>query len=257
LLTLTFLPWIPVQYQQRLVRQTKAASQEHARLAALEERRRIARDVHDVLAHTLTILMVHVNSARVQVHDDPEGTAEILDEVAVYGRRCLADIRRTLGLLSENPLERGAKPGDAPCELGELVESYRKAGIDIDLDVDLAKAGAESLAKITTTLWSVTYRIVQESVANAAKHGAGSGIVVVIAIDDDGIRIECRNEVATKKVLELPSGGNGIDGMRERALSVGGTFRAGLDDATWVVRADLPIRASDTARRPARLGRAS
>src|SRR4029079_15142458 len=88
--------------QHLLVLRTRQARDAHSQLAALEERRRIARDVHDVLAHTLTILMVHVNSARLLVHDDPGATSEVLDEVATYGRRCLEEIRRTVGLLSEN-----------------------------------------------------------------------------------------------------------------------------------------------------------
>src|SRR4029079_10102868 len=107
--------------QHLLVLRHRQARDEHAQLAALEERRAIARDVHDVLSHTLTILMVHVNSARLSVVDDPEGTAELLDEVAGYGREALTEIRRTVGLLSGPTNSERAVGG--PIEAADAIES--------------------------------------------------------------------------------------------------------------------------------------
>jgi signal transduction histidine kinase len=245
--------------QLRLVWRTRLARDEHAQLAALEERRRIARDVHDVLAHTLTILMVHLNSARLSVRDDPEGTAELLDEVAVYGRNCLEEIRSTVGLLS-SPVERDrtSSPIEAARSIEDLVASHRKAGAEIDLGLDIRMEHLALLAEAPGAMWHAGYRIVQESLANAVRHAPGAPIEVRVGIDDRGLHIECSNQVREGVVrLELPSGGNGIRGMVERAAAIGGTFEAGMGDSAWVVRAELPLRTPATEREPETLGWAS
>jgi signal transduction histidine kinase len=244
---------------------TNEASEEHAKLAALEERRTIARDVHDVLSHTLTILMVHVNSARLTVRDDPEGTAVLLDEVAGYGREALVEIRKTVGLLSgPNGSERAVGgPIEAADAIENLVASYRGAGAEIDLRLEVDMADMGLLAQAPPALWKSGYRIVQESLANAVKHAPGSPVDVHIGVHDTDVHVEVSNDVRSGVVmLELPSGGNGVPGMRERALALGGTFSAGLESSRWVVRANMPVweggskdRRSDLAN--TKLGRAS
>ncbi len=251
---------IALQRQSMLVQRTREASDEHAQVAALEERRRIARDVHDVLAHTLTILMVHLNSARLAVIDDPEGTAELLDEVAAYGRTALDEIRSTVGLLSEKPISAG--PIEAGRAIEDLVESYRSAGVDVELKLDLQLAHVGLLAQAPPAMWKAGYRIVQESLANAAKPASGSHIALWIGIDDSGLHMTCTNALpggAGVVRLELPKGGNGIVGMRERVEHMGGKFSAGVEGTSWVVRAEVPlaILADANTRRPATLGRAS
>jgi signal transduction histidine kinase len=256
--------------QHLLVLQSNAAREEHAQLAALEERRAIARDVHDVLSHTLTILMVHVNSARLSVRDDPEGTAELLDEVAGYGREALVEIRKTVGLLSgPNQSERAiGGPIEAADAIEELIGTYRGAGADIDLRLEVDMASMGLLSQAPAELWKAGYRIVQESTANAVKHAPGSPIVVHIGVDDSGLSIEVSNDVRPGVVmLELPSGGNGVSGMRERALALGGTFAAGPESSRWVVRAKMPVWEGESEDRrnelagthlaPTKLGRAS
>lgn len=255
--------------QHLLVLQSNAAREEHAQLAALEERRAIARDVHDVLSHTLTILMVHVNSARLSVRDDPEGTAELLDEVAGYGREALVEIRKTVGLLSGPAQSDRAVGGpiEAADAIEKLVATYRGAGADIDLRLEVGMAYMGLLSQAPADLWKAGYRIVQESIANAVKHAPGSPIVVHIGVDDAGLYVEVSNDIRPGVVvLELPSGGNGVSGMRERALALGGTFTAGLQSSRWVVRANMPVwegesegRHSEAARKLAQteLGRAS
>ena len=254
---------IALQRQTLLVQRTLEASAEHAQVAALEERRRIARDVHDVLAHTLTILMVHLNSARLGIVDDPEGTAELLDEVAAYGREALDEIRRTVGLLSEKPVRFTAGPLEAAKAIEELVESYRSAGVDVDLKLDVELAHIGLLAQAPKAMFDTGYRIVQESLANAAKHAPDTRITLGIGLDDSGLRMTCANALRGDSGvvrLDLPKGGNGVGGMRERVESMGGSFSAGLEGTSWVVRAEVPlsvILADANTRRPATLGRAS
>jgi signal transduction histidine kinase len=232
--------------QRMLVARSREASSEHARLAALEERRRIARDVHDVLAHTLTILMVHLNSARLQVREDPEGTAEI---------------RKTVGLLSEPPAANVVVgPIETAHAIEDLVATYRKAGVNVELQLDVEMAHMGLLAEAPNEVWESGYRIVQESLANAVKHAPSAAVLVWIGVDDTGLHMKCSNPLAPGVVrLELPSGGNGLTGMCERVKSVGGVFSAGLDDEkVWVVQADLPLKNAGAESRSAQtLGRAS
>ncbi|HET9730177.1 MAG TPA: histidine kinase [Acidimicrobiia bacterium] len=245
--------------QRLLIWRTREAGVEHARVAALDERRRIARDVHDVLAHTLTILMVHLNSARLQVLEDPEGTAEVLDEVARYGRSCLEEIRRTVGLLSEPSVEQAAGPIEAANAIESLVASYRNAGLDVDLRLDVEMAHMGKLASADPAIWAAGYRIVQESLANSTKHAHGARAEVWIGVDDAGLHLRCTNAFVPGVVaLEIPNGGNGIIGMRERAVALGGELDAGLVGQQWIVRADLPLNILEAeASTQTSLGRAS
>lgn len=246
------------QRQNMLMYQIKESSAEHAQLAALEERRRIARDVHDVLAHTLTILMVHLNSARLSVIDDPEGTAEILDEVSAQGRKALDEIRRTVGLLSERSSPQPAGPVEWAAAIEDLVASYRNAGIDVELRLDVEMAQLKLLSQVSPSLGKVGYRIVQESLANATKHAPGARIHVRIFVDDDGLHLRCANAVRPGVVmLELPRGGNGVTGMEERVAAVGGRFSAGVENGEWLVRADLPFAEAAPQRAAESVGRAS
>ena len=243
--------------QQLLLERTRLASRETAQLAALEERRRIARDVHDVLAHTLTILMVHVNSARLLVLDDADATSEVLDEVATYGRRCLEEIRRTVGLLSEAPrtIDVSGPIGSAEA-IQELVASYRSAGIDIDLRLDVVPQMG-LLGRVPSGVWNTHYRIAQECLANAVKHSSGAPVDLLISVDDAGLRVTCANPVGDAVVLALPKGGNGIAAMRERVEQFGGSFSAGLEVKRWVVRAEIPLTAVVACTRRDSLGWAS
>ena len=246
--------------QLLLVLRTREARDEHAQLAALEERRAIARDVHDVLSHSLTILMVHVNSARLSVRDDPEGTAELLDEISGYGREALTEIRKTVGLLSgpTNSERAVGGPIEAADAIESLVATYRGAGVDVDLRLEVDMACMALLSQAPAELWKNGYRVVQESLANAAKHAPGAEVSLHIGVDDLGLHVEVSNDVrAGGVVLELPSGGTGISGMRERVLALGGTFMAGLESSRWVVRADMPVWEGESDDRHNELGRAS
>jgi signal transduction histidine kinase len=250
---------VAVKHQQALVRRTKQASKEHAQLAAVEERRRIARDVHDVLAHTLTILMVHLNSARLLVQEDADATAEVLDEVAAYGRRCLEEIRRTVGLLSSqaSAADYASGPVESAEAIQELVESYRSAGLSIDLRLEVGMEHMNRLAQTPPEIWHVGYRIAQECLANAAKHAPGAPIELCFRVRDDALHVTCTNSFEPGVMLELPRGGNGLTGMQERVEGVGGTFSAELQERRWVVDADVPLSGTETKIEHTQLGRAS
>jgi signal transduction histidine kinase len=200
--------------------------------------------------------MVHVNSARLSVREDPEETAELLDEVAGYGREALVEIRKTVGLLSGPTNSDGAVGGpiEAADAIEKLVATYRGAGADIDLRLEVDMAYMGLLAQAPAALWKAGYRIVQESLANAVKHAPGSPIIVHIGVDDAGLYVEVSNDIEPGVVmLELPSGGNGVSGMRERALALGGKFSAGLKASRWVVRASMPVWEGESGDRQGEL----
>jgi len=249
------------RYQRLFIARSRQAREEHAQLAAMEERRGIARDVHDVLAHTLTILMVQLNSARLTLQDDPEAAGEILDQVSQHGRHCLVEIRKTVGLLSEPTRTPGdGGPIDGARGIEELVASYRNAGVEIDLRLDVGMAHLGRLATAPNEVWKAGYRIVQEALANATKHAPGSPVNVWIGVDDAGLHMTLSNLLRPGVVvLELPSGGHGVRGMRERVAAVGGEFSAGPEANMWVVRAELPLvkRPANADQPTATLGRAS
>jgi signal transduction histidine kinase len=244
--------------QRLLVVRAQETAAERAALAAVEERRRIARDIHDTLAHSLTVMMVHLNSARLQLADDPDGVAEALDELAALGRASLDEARRSVGLQSRGPVAEPVDPTTAAAAVEELVGSFRRAGVAIDLRTDVAMEHVGLLADAPTTLWGTAYRVIQESVANAAKHAPGTTIDIGIDIDDSGVHVEVVNPFAERVVaLDVPGGGHGIRGMRERVALLRGEITAGVEHGRWVVRAVLPLSAAVEVRRsPARRSRA-
>jgi len=204
---------------------------------------------------------VQLNSARLTLQDDPEAAGEILDQVSQHGRHCLVEIRKTVGLLSEPTRTPGdGGPIDGARGIEELVASYRNAGVEVDLRLDVGMAHLGRLATAPNEVWKAGYRIVQEALANATKHAPGSPVNVWIGVDDAGLHMTLSNLLRPGVVvLELPSGGHGVRGMRERVAAVGGEFSAGPEANMWVVRAELPLvkRPANADQPTATLGRAS
>ncbi len=210
-------------------------------LAVAEERTRIARELHDVVAHSLTVMVALADGARAASPADPEGAARALDALTETGRSALADMRRVLGVLRE--------PGDAaPLEpepdvsLDELVERFRAAG----LPVRLVRSGA--LDELPTAVRRAQWRIVQESLTNVLRHAPASPLVLVElgrVTDAAGARVEVRvtnqAEPLAREAGAASGTGRGIIGMRERAGALGGTIEAGPHERGWQVRAALPL----------------
>ena len=218
--------------------------EQQSALAVAEERTRIARELHDVVAHSLTVMVALADGARAAAPKDPEGAQRALDALTETGRSALADMRRVLGVLRD--------PGDdAPLEpepdvgLDELVERFRAVG----LPVRLVRSGA--LEELPVAVRRSMWRIVQESLTNVLRHAPGSPLVLVElahVADARGERVELAitNEAAPALVERSSEGsGRGILGMRERAASLGGSVEAGAHERGWQVRAVLPIGPAD------------
>jgi signal transduction histidine kinase len=225
-----------VAQQSRLrVLQMEATQALLAQQAATEERQRIAREVHDVIAHSLSVAMLHLTAARLAVNrQDMGAAAEALEEAERAGRQSLKEIRATMGLL------RGSGPGsdgtDAPqptaADVVELVADYRMAGLEVELQAD------GDLSGIPGPVGLAAYRIVQESLANVAKHTPGAAASVALL---NGVELAVRVDSRGGTPQPSRGGGAGIAGMRERVEALGGEFQAGPTGDGWTVVARLPL----------------
>lgn len=213
---------------------------QEAELAANGERTRIAREMHDIIAHTLTVVIAQADGGRYAAADDPEAAARVLETIAENGRQALADMRSLLGVLREDgPREIRAVPGIA--DLPELVAAVSTGG----LPVTLTSVGPERVVSVGCGL--TAYRIVQESLTNVLKH-AGIGVRADIELrwEVDELQITVSDDGRVDQVDEMdarpPAGGKGVLGMRERAELHGGSLHAGPHPARpgYRVHAVLP-----------------
>jgi signal transduction histidine kinase len=229
-----FLTGFLLRRQQLTLMELRDAQAALAGEAARRERQRIAREVHDVVAHTLTVTLMHVSAARRALERDPAGAGEALEEAELLGRRSLADIRRTVGLLraeDEGP-DRHALP-DAT-DLPSLISSYEAAGTPVSV-----RTGG-GLDDLPPAVGLTVYRLVQEALSNAAGHAPGAPVDLRLEVRRHEVRIEVSNPVGRDGAAPR-AGGLGLVGMRERVALLGGRLDAGARDGTWTVRARLPL----------------
>jgi len=205
-----------------------------AEKAAADERSRIAREVHDVIAHSLSVTMLHVSAARMSLEKGrPADALEALKEAETQGRSSLTDIRRTVGLLG--PEESGAAPPmPGVPDLPRLVTDFRNAGLDATLAFDACLDDLPPAAGLNI------YRIVQESLTNASKHAPGSQVSVSLRVDTDEIRLRVHNtRVNGTAPADTSGSGMGLTGMAERAALLGGRMRTDDTDG-WTVTVVAP-----------------
>src|ERR671930_42132 len=212
--------------------------EEEAQRRAEQERLRIARDLHDIVAHTLTTINVQAGVAAHLAEREPGRAASAFTAIEAASHDALDELRAVLGVLRE------PGSGDAPLEptpsldgLGSLVDRFREAGGDIELEVD-----GESPERIPEAVQLAAFRIVQESLTNAARHAPGAAARVRLAYDHDRLRVEIENSSGQERNGNGRGDGVGIAGMRERATALGGTPDAGPCPDGFKVTAELPYR---------------
>lgn len=226
--------WV-VRRQHQLTVELAEAQQALAATAAAEERARVAREVHDVIAHSLTVTLLHVSAARLAVQDRPDDAATALAEAERLGRRSLADVRRAVGLLGP-AADGGAPPLPSATDIPALVAEYRAAGVQADLDM----TGDPELLSAATSLH--LYRIAEESLANAARHAPGARVHVVLNIDPYRGRLGIFNGPATSAPAAATRGAAlGLIGVRERAELIGASLTVGPSGRGWRVEIDVPL----------------
>jgi signal transduction histidine kinase len=234
----TFLGGLLIRHQLSLVAQLRAAQAGLASKARAEERNRISRDLHDVIAHSLTVTLLHVMSARLAVEHDPADAARALAEAERLGRESLAEVRQVVGVLREDGNGDKGETGPLPGAPGVpvLVERFRSAGADISLSVD-GDTGC-----LPATVGLAVYRILQEALTNVIKHAPGARTTVRITVS-------AREVSLTVDSLGAPGTGtgHGVVSMRERAESLAGSCEAGPSGAGWLVRASFPLAGPEAA----------
>ena len=211
-----------------------------------EERLRIARDVHDVVAHAMVAINVQAGvGAHLLDKDRDRAHAALLDIKRVSGE-ALTDLRATLGTLrtSEEPEDAPVHPTLSMRQLGDLGSSLRASGVTLDLDI------APDVATLPSSVDATGYRIIQEALTNVLRHSSTTQAAVTVRRNTDHVVINVDNSAAgglgRAGRAEQPSNGSGLGlrGMRERAQAAGGTLEAGpRPDGGWRVRATIPVAA--------------
>ncbi|HZV72140.1 MAG TPA: histidine kinase [Conexibacter sp.] len=217
----------------------RAARLEHERdqqgqIAAAAERARIAREMHDIVAHNLSVMTALADGAAYAVRSDPEQASRAMDLSAQTGRQALADMRRLLGVLREdNDAERTPQPGTE--DVPELLAQVRAAGLPVTLAVEGAHDALPPAAQLTL------FRLIQEALTNSLKH-AGPGATAAIALRYDADVVELDVSDTGRGAVSPNPGGQGLSGMRERAAVYAGVVEAGpRPEGGWRVRARLNV----------------
>jgi signal transduction histidine kinase len=228
--TLAVAAGLLVRRERDLVVRLREAQAGLAERARAEERNRIARELHDVIAHTLTVSLLHVTSARLAVEHGLDDAARSLAEAERLGRESLNEVRMAVGMLHQDGDAGGTAPLPGAGDVPALIERFRSAGADATFAVD----GDPGRLPATTGL--ALYRILQEALTNAIKHASGSHTAVHLAVDADEARLAVDTSAA-------PGTGTGLGvlNMRERAESLGGTCAAGPGGRGWLVLAAFPL----------------
>ncbi|GAB4585729.1 sensor histidine kinase [Nocardia sp. IFM 10818] len=211
--------------------QEQAMARQRERNAVLEERTRIARELHDVVAHHMSVIALQAEAAPLRDPESAPQTFAAIRESAVIG---LADMRRILGVLRS--ADTGTAPAPTLADIGGMVELVRGTGTHIDLDVEGDLSAAPPGVGLSA------YRIAQEALSNAVRHAPGAPVHARITLDDSQIRVDIDNPL-TGPALTAGRGGHGLTGMRERAAAFGGACTAGpTGDGRFVVSVTLPLR---------------
>jgi signal transduction histidine kinase len=201
--------------------------------AAEQERVRIARDMHDVVAHSLAVVIAQADGARYAAAADPEATNRALTTISTTARAALADVRLLLTQLRHS---EGAGPQPTLADVEALYAQVRAAGVELSVEVDpMPPADPPASAQLAV------YRILQEALTNALRHGGGAPVAVRLAWHEGEVELVVRNPVAG--AADAAGQGHGLIGMRERAQLAGGRLDAGAEGDGWVVRAVLPMDA--------------
>jgi signal transduction histidine kinase len=217
-----------VRLRQQRAAELRREQAAEARRIVIEERTRIARELHDVVAHRVSLMTVQAGAAKAVAAQDPEGALRAMSAVEEAGRQALDELRHLLGILRPETDRDGLGPQPGLADLPRLVEQTRGAGMDVSLATDGVAAGLPARVDL------FAYRIVQEALTNVLKHaGPGARATVRLGTDPQGIIVEVLDDGRDAAGLPGPdpddagARGHGIVGMRERARLLGGTLAAG------------------------------
>lgn len=228
--------------------QLSRARDQQAQIAAAEERARIAREMHDIIAHSLTVIVTLANGADAAVEQSPQKARLAMQSVRDVGRESLADVRRLLGVLRDDARgeddksdQRNPQPGNA--DLAGLVDGFRTAGMPVALTL---KGAGPTSAGLQLTV----HRIVQECLTNVLRYaGSPTNVSVLVSSDDRAVEITVTDDGRSERVPQQQGSGQGLIGMRERVAIYQGTLEAGpRPHGGWRVHARLFTDGKDEER---------
>jgi len=237
-LFLFFLVWYigrRVRFRGERAAQLEREQAAEARRVIADERTRIARELHDVVAHRVSLMTVQAGAAKTVAADDLEGALRAMEAVEQAGRQALDELRHLLGVLRPEADVEGLGPQPGLADVPRLVDQFGEAGLDVSLTMNGARTDLPARVDLST------YRIIQEALTNVLKHAGPSARTEV--------RVSTENHAVIIEVLDnghgatiLPGSGHGIGGMRERATLLGGSLDAGpRPGGGFQVVANLPI----------------
>jgi len=206
-----------------------------AQIATAAERARIARELHDVIAHNVSVMVVQADGASYALRRDPERAGQALAAISRTGRQALAEMRRLLGVLRSDDERAGLAPQPGLDQLRELLDQAREAGMSVSFTLEGPARPLPEGAELAA------YRVVQESLTNTRKHGGlAAAAAVTLRYEPDGLLLQVTDDgLGAAAAAEGP--GHGLTGMRERIELYGGTVRAGpLPGGGYQVTARLP-----------------
>lgn len=223
-------------FRERALRAERDAQRERL-LAIAEERSRIARDLHDSAGHAISLIAVRAGAARLRHHRTPDRSLQALEAIETVARQTAGDIDQLVGTLRRDGSAGGAVEAPAGlASLDTLIVHHVAAGLDVALD----RSGVPRL--LGTAADQAAYRILQEALTNAARHGAGNARVS-LAFGDAAVELTVTNPVYAGGESR-PGGGHGLIGMRERVALLDGSLDAERVNGTFRVRARLPYRST-------------
>ena len=201
------------------------------------ERARIARELHDLVTHSVSVMVLQTGAARQIMSKDEPRSRELLESVEASGRSALEELRRLLGLLSDGEGAAPLSPQPGVAEIPVLVEHVRQAGVDVELCVEGQERDVPGGVSVTA------YRIVQEALTNVLKHAGGAPARVMIRWADRALELDIVDEGPARDAVDgSAKSGRGIAGMRERAAMYGGTLDAGPGrERGYTVRGRIPL----------------
>jgi signal transduction histidine kinase len=216
-------------------RELEEEREAHAALSVRYERARIAAELHDIVAHAISVMVIQATAGQRLAAHDPEATAETFDAIADAARQAEQDMGRLVSLLGD---ERAIAPAPDLALVEELVTRAAGSGLDVSLRLEGEREGWPA------PLTEAAYRVVQEGLTNSLRYAAGAPVSVVVRGGPQALTVEVANGAAAGETAFAGFGtGRGLQGLRERVGACGGTVEAGpAPNGGWLLRAQLPRR---------------
>jgi signal transduction histidine kinase len=233
------------EWLEERARRAEAERDTRARIAVAAERARIAREMHDVIAHNVSVIVVQADGAAYAFDHDPARARQAVDAISRTGRQALAEMRRLLGVLRDGDEDTEMAPQPSLAQISELLTQARLAGLPVSLTIEGAPRPLDGGRELAA------YRIVQEALTNTRKHGGlGADAAVLLHYAEDGLLVRVTDTGLAPAAGDGPGHGDtghGLTGMRERVQLYGGTLRAGpLPGGGYEVTATLPALTRET-----------